>query len=193
MNHSPTINRTKTIEAIAYILLLNQKPMILSKLLKIMYFIDRLNLAQNNRSLTNDSYLCKKSGLVPQRIPDLILQLQLSEILTIPEQGLGYIALHHSPKTHTLSASEKEIISQVYHQKKHVNPFNLLEWKYDLWFIRNHLKHKRASLLTPVDIMLGLGKTKDEIRAYLNNRRPRKLSSNGLAEAHKIALTPSKV
>lgn len=193
MNQSPSINRSKTIEAIAHILQLHQKPMILSRLLKMMYFIDRANLAQANRSLTNDSYLCRKSGLIPQQIPDLILQLQLSEILTVPALGLGYIYLNQSPQTNTLSMVEKSIISQVYHQKKHLNPFNLLDWKYDLWFIRNHLKQKRNSLMTPVDIMLGLGKTKAEIRAYLNNQRPRKSNSQNQTEAYKIALAPSQV
>ncbi|MEM7591196.1 MAG: type II toxin-antitoxin system antitoxin SocA domain-containing protein [Cyanobacteria bacterium P01_A01_bin.83] len=191
MNQTPSINKTKATEAIAMILQLHQKPMILSRLLKILYFIDRLSLAQNNRSLTNDNYLCKKSGLIPQQTPDLVLQLQLLEILSTANLGLGYIKLNRAAQTKTLSASEQEMIRQVYHQKKHLNPFNLLEWQYDLWFIRNHLKQKRSSFLTPVDIMVGLGKTKAEIKAYLNNCPPTKSTSQNPTKIPNVALAPN--
>lgn len=172
MNQALSINRNKTTEAIAFILKLHQKPMILSKLLKMMYFIDRLYLAKANRSLTNDSYLCKKSGLIPKHLPDLILQLQLLEVLQVPDTGLGFISLHKYPQTKVLTTLEKKIISYVYHKKKHINPFNLLDWKYNLWFIRNHLKHSNYDFITPVNIMIDLGKTKAEIRDYINSQLP---------------------
>ncbi|MEL6441184.1 MAG: Panacea domain-containing protein [Cyanobacteria bacterium J06621_8] len=192
MPNSSTINRVKTTEAIAYILQLHQAPMILSRLLKILYFIDRLNLALNNSSLTNDNYYCQKSGLIPQQTPDLMLQLQLSEILQVDELQLGYISLRQLPTSTTLSPSEIEIITDVYQQKKDLNPLNIREWKYDLWFISNHLRHKGGNLLTPVDMMLGLGKTKAEIMAYLNSQTT-KASKFPSSAADQIALTPNKV
>jgi hypothetical protein len=91
------INTDKTTAAIALLLRLHQQPMILHHLLKMIYFIDRLSLAQTNSSLTNDSYLGKQSGLVPKHIPDLIQQLQTDNVVSISSSSAnnsGYIALN---------------------------------------------------------------------------------------------------
>ena len=164
------INTDKTAEAIALLLKLHQKPAILSHLLKMMYFIDRLSLAQTNQSLTNDSYLGKKSGLIPKQIPQSIEQMQVKNIVCKLDRSSGYIALNRDINTQHLNNREIEIVTAVYQQKKDINPFNLLDWNYDLEFIKNHVKTKRTILITPVDIMRSLGKTTAEINAYLNTQ-----------------------
>jgi hypothetical protein len=163
------INTDKTTAAIALLLRLHQQPMILSQLLKMMYFIDRLSLAQTNCSLTNDSYLGKQSGLMPKYIPELIQQLQTDYVVSISSSvsNSGYIALNSYVDYQTLSELEKANINRIYQQKKDVNPFNLLDWNYDLEFIKNHVREKRTILITPVDIMHSLGKTAAEVQAYL--------------------------
>ena len=160
------INTSKTTEAISLLLKLHQKPTILSKLLKMMYFIDRLSLYQTNCSLTNDSYLGKKSGLIPKHIPKLISKLQDNNILSTPLDSQGYIILQRYSGIKELGASDVKNITSIYQQKKDINPFNLLDWNYDLEFIKNHVKAKRTILITPVDIMFNLGKTAAEVRAY---------------------------
>jgi hypothetical protein len=165
------INTNKTTEAIALLLRLHQRPMILSQLLKMMYFIDHLSLAQTNCSLTNDSYLGKQSGLMPKYIPELIQQLQTDNVVSISSASAnysGYIALNSYVEHQTLSKSEKAIINCVYQQKKDVNPFNLLDWNYDLEFIKNHVREQRTILITPFDIMRSLGKTAAEVQVYLD-------------------------
>ncbi|MEL6929586.1 MAG: type II toxin-antitoxin system antitoxin SocA domain-containing protein [Cyanobacteria bacterium J06600_6] len=164
------INTSKITEAIALLLKLHQKPMILSQLLKMMYFVDRLSLAQTNYSLSNDSYLGKQSGLMPKYIPDLVLELQTQGILSKSSGGQGYIALQRDVAIATLSSLEIENITRVYQQKKSVNPFNLLDWNYDLEFIKNHVKTKRTILITPLDVMSSLGKTKAEMQIYLTSQ-----------------------
>jgi len=167
------INASKTTEAIALLLKLHQKPIILSHLLKMIYFVDRLSLAQANRSLSNDSYLGKQSGLMPKHIPNLFLQLQQQGILSKPFGSQGYIALKRYPAIQELSVVEVGNITNIYQQKKHINPFNLLDWNYDLEFIKNHVKTKRTILITPVDIMCSLGKTEAEIQDYIDNQSNR--------------------
>lgn len=167
------INTDKTTAAIALLLRLHQQSMILSQLLKMMYFIDRLSLAQTNRSLTNDSYLGKQSGLMPKYIPELIQQLQTDNVVSISSSSAnnsGYIALNSYVDDQTLSKLEKANINRIYQQKKDVNPFNLLDWNYDLEFIKNHVQEKRTILITPVDIMRSLGKTEAEVQAYLDTQ-----------------------
>lgn len=167
------INTDKTTGAIALLLRLHQQPMILSQLLKMMYFIDRLSLAQTNTSLTNDSYLGKQSGLMPKYIPELIQQLQTDNVVSISSASAnnsGYIALNSYVDHQTLSEVEKANINRIYQQKKDVNPFNLLDWNYDLEFIKNHVQEKRTILMTPADIMRSLGKTEAEMQAYLDTQ-----------------------
>ncbi|MEO0928530.1 MAG: hypothetical protein AAFY63_22035, partial [Cyanobacteria bacterium J06643_13] len=67
-----------------------------------------------------------------------------------------------------LSSSEIAIVTAVYHQKKDINPFNLLDWNYNLEFIKNHVKTKRTILITPVDMMRSLEKTEAEIQTYID-------------------------
>lgn len=167
------INTDKTTAAIALLLRLHQQPMILNHLLKMMYFIDGLSLAQTNRSLTNDSYLGKQSGLMPKYIPELIQQLQTDNVVSISSSSAnnsGYIALNSYVDDQTLSELEKANINRIYQQKKAVNPFNLLDWNYDLEFIKNHVQEKRTILITSVDIMRSLGKTEAEVQAYLDTQ-----------------------
>jgi Protein of unknown function (DUF4065) len=169
------INTDKTTAAIALLLRLHQQPMILNHLLKMMYFIDRLSLAQTNRSLTNDSYLGKQSGLMPKYIPELIQQLQTDNVVSISSSSAnnsGYIALNSYVADQTLSELEKANINRIYQQKRDVNPFNLLDWNYDLEFIKNHVQEKRTILITSVDIMHSLGKTEAEVQAYLDTQTP---------------------
>ena len=51
MNPILSINKAKTAEAIALIMKLHQKSMIQTQLLKMMYFIDSLYLAQKTKAL----------------------------------------------------------------------------------------------------------------------------------------------
>ena len=169
MNHV-LIDTAKTTDAIALILKLHQKPTILSQLLKMMYFIDRLYLAHANKSLTNDSYLCRKGGLIPKHIPDLILQLQLREIVAVSQIGAGYIVLNRDRGTNNLNILEQNIIKCIYEKKSQINPFNLLDWQYDLEFIKNHLKQHHNNPISPKDIMISLGKTEADIQAYIQSR-----------------------
>lgn len=164
------INTGKTTEAIALLLKLHQKPMILSQLLKLMYFIDLQFLVRTNRSLTNDSYLGKQSGLIPKHIPKLVEQLQSEHLISTPANSSGYIALKRQITSSHLSSSEIAIVTAVYHQKKDINPFNLLDWNYNLEFIKNHVKTKRTILITPLDMMRSLEKTEAEIQAYLDTQ-----------------------
>lgn len=168
MPQTLAINTVKTTEAIALLLELHQKPMILGQLLKTIYFVDRLFLSLANYSLTNDNYLGKKSGLVPKHIPELIQQLQRDSLLSISAKDTGYVVLNRCPQTNTLTNIEIETIKQVYTQKKDLNPFNLLDWDYDLEFIKNHVRTRRTILITPLDIMYSLDKTIAEIEIYLN-------------------------
>jgi hypothetical protein len=169
MNHL-AINTDKTTKAIALLLKLHQKPMILNHLLKMMYFIDRLSLAQTNCSLTNDSYLGKQSGLMPKYTPELVQQLQANNLVSRSSNNSGYIALNRDLDSQALNSWEIANINYIYQQKKNVNPFNLLDWNYDLEFIKNHVREKRTILITPVDIMYSLGKTKAEVQAYLDTQ-----------------------
>jgi hypothetical protein len=77
-----------------------------------------------------------------------------------------------------LSELEKASINRIYQQKKDVNPFNLLDWNYDLEFIKNHVREQRTILITPVDIMRSLGKTEAEVQAYLDTQNPQDYSEN---------------
>ena len=175
------INASKTTEAIALLLKLHQKPMIFSQLLKMMYFIDRLSLAQTNSSLSNDSYLGKQSGLIPQHIPDLVLQLQAEGVLSKTSGSQGYITLQRYAASEQLSVTEINNITTIYQQKKDINPFNLLDWNYDLEFVKNHVKTKRTNLITPIDIMYSLGKTAAEIEAYGEKTAPNRSASLSVA------------
>ena len=168
MNQALSVN--KTAQTITFILQLHQKPMVLNRLLKMIYFIDRLYLALANRSLTNDNYKCLTSGLIPQNIPGLISQLRFIEILAPGNLNLKYISLNQNAKIDSLSNLEREIIAEVYHQKKDLDPLSLRDWNYDSWFITNHLKHKGNNLFKPTDIMLSLKKTKAEILSYHNHQ-----------------------
>lgn len=190
MNQALSIN--KTAETIALILQLHQKPMILSKLLKIMYFIDRLYLSLANRSLTNDDYECQPSGLIPRNIPELVMQLQFIEILMPVNTDLEYINLNRNSKAGSLSNLEKEIITEVYFQKKDVAPFDLIAWDYDLWFIRNHLKQRQNNILKPTDIMLSLGKTKAEILDYCNHQILVRSGSDQAENYNSVSVLPPK-
>ena len=169
MNQILPIDESKTTEAIALILRLHQKPMILDMLLKMMYFIDRQYLARANKSLTNDYYLIKKTGLVPKHTPKLISQLQKINYLNV-SSGRGYIFLVRSPNKGKLTLLEREIVTCVYYQKKDVNPFNILDWNYDLMYLKNHLKNQGDNLITPVEILLNLDKSEAEIRSYVYSR-----------------------
>lgn len=164
------INTDKTTAAIALLLRLHQQPMILNHLLKMMYFIDRLSLAQTNRSLTNDSYLGKQSGLMPKYTPELVQKLQADNLVSKSSNNSGYIVLNRDFNSQSLSSLEIANINCIYQQKKNVNPFNLLDWNYDLEFIKNHVREKRTILITPVDIMYSLGKTEAEVQSYLGTQ-----------------------
>lgn len=186
MNQVLSINKAKTTEAIALILRLHQKPMILARLLKMMYFIDRLYLAQKHQSLTNDSYAITKSGLVPHQTQNLVEELLASGTLTISPIGDGYIALNHSSYLGSrLNEAETQIITHIYLQKRAINPFNFLDWNYDLEFLQQHAKKHGHTLVTPVHIMFNLGKSKAEILAYINTQRENRinlLDSTNIAE-----------
>lgn len=184
MNPLLSINKAKTTEAISLILRLHQKSMILDQLLKMMYFIDSLYLAQNNKSLTNDSYVITKGGLVPHQIGDIVCELQSSGFISMSQTG--YVALSKTPKINSLTDLEIKIITHIYLQKRGINPFNFLDWNYDLEFLQSHSKKHGGILVTPVHIMLQLGKTKAEILTYLNSQKP------DVAELEK-ALNTSKV
>jgi hypothetical protein len=175
------INTDRTTAAIALLLELHQQPMILNHLL-MMYFIDRLSLAQTNCSLTNDSYLGKQSGLMPKYTPELVKQLQADNLLSISSNNSGYIALNRYLDRQSLSSLDLANINCIYQQKKDVNPFNLLDWNYDLEFIKNHVREKRTILITPVDIMRSLGKTEAEVQAYLDTQTP----EDNLAISYKL-------
>lgn len=163
------INTDKTTAAIALLLKLHQQPMLLNQLLKMMYFVDRLCLAQTNCSLTNDSYLGKQSGLMPKYTPELVQHLQADNLVSTSNNS-GYIVLNRDFNSQSLSSLEIANINCIYHQKKAVNPFNLLDWNYDLEFIKNHVREKRTILITPIDIMHSLGKTEAEVQAYLDTQ-----------------------
>ena len=164
------INTEKTGSAIALLLKLHQKPAILSHLLKMMYFVDRLSLAQTNQSLTNDSYIGKKSGLIPQQIPQLIEQMYAEKLICTSNQNSTHVTLNRHLDRQYLDSFEVKLITAVYHQKKNINPYNILDWNYDLEFIKNHVKAKRTNIITPIDIMHSLGKTTAEIDAYLDTQ-----------------------
>ena len=163
MNSVKSINNVKATEAIALILKLEPKQMILGKLLKLLYFVDLISLERTNKSLTNDIYLCQKDGLIPKHVPDLILQLQLVEIIQVSNRGMGYIYLNRDPGTKHLSILEREIIHQVYLSKQHVNPFNLLDWGYNLKFIKRHIQQSNSKAISSVDMMRSLGRERVEI------------------------------
>lgn len=187
MNHL-AINTDKTTKAIALLLRLHQQPMILNHLLKMMYFIDRLSLAQTNCSLTNDSYLGKQSGLMPKYTPALIQQLQADGLVSRSSNNSGYITLNRYLERQILSSLEIANINCIYQQKKNVNPFNLLDWNYDLEFIKNHVREKRTILITPVDIMYSLGKTEAEVQAYLDTQTQPSPSNSGNHSAAQSAV-----
>ena len=85
-------------------------------------------------------------------------------------QSSGYIVLNRDRGRQYLNSFEIKIITAIYQQKKDINPFNLLDWNYNLEFIKNHVKTKRTILITPVDIMHSLGKSTVEINAYLDSQ-----------------------
>ncbi|MEL6495139.1 MAG: type II toxin-antitoxin system antitoxin SocA domain-containing protein [Cyanobacteria bacterium J06623_7] len=172
MDLTSVINQAKTAEAIALLLKLHHKPAILSQLLKMMYFVDLLSLAQTNQSLSNDSYLAKQSGLIPQQIPQLVAQMEAENLVSRSLHNSTQITLNRYIGYQHLSTREIKLIAAVYHKKKNINPFNLLDWNYDLEFIKNHVKSKRTNLITPVDMMHSLGKTTTEINAYLDSQTP---------------------
>lgn len=176
MNQAISINRAKTSSAIALILQLHQKPMILDRLMKMMYFIDRLYLAQTNQSLTNDSYDITKTGLVPHLMPNLIAELIDSGNLSTSQAGDGYIALNNCHSSN-LNELETKIITHIYLQKRAINPFNFLDWNYDLDFLQQHTKKQGHTLVTPVHILLGLNKTKAEVLAYINSQTEQQANS----------------
>lgn len=169
MNPILSVNKAKTTEAITLILKLHQKSMILDQLMKMMYFIDSLYLAQNNKSLTNDSYEITKGGLVPHQVGDIISELQSSGVVSnFPK---GYVTLSKNPKMYSLTDLEIKIITHIYLQKRGINPFNFLDWNYDLDFLQSHTKQYGQLLVTPIHIMLHLGKTKAEILTYINSEK----------------------
>jgi len=186
MNPVLSINKVKTTEAISLILKLHQKSMILDQLLKMTYFIDSLYLAQSNQSLTNDSYEITKGGLVPYQVGDIISELQSSGFVRMSQSG--YIALNKTPKVDSLSDLEIKIITHIYLQKRGINPFNILDWNYDLEFLQSHSKNHGITLVTPVHIMFQLGKTKAEILTYINSQKPDVVELEKTLAASKVAI-----
>ena len=187
MNQVISINRAKTSCAVALILQLHQKPMILDRLMKMMYFIDRLYLAQANQSLTNDSYDLTKTGLMPHQMPSLIAELINSGKLTTSQVGDGYIALNHCFDSSNLNELETKIITHIYLQKRAINPCNFLDWNYDLDFLQQHTKKQGHTLVTPIHMLLGLNKTKAEILAYINFQKDQESSLVDSANLTKVA------
>ena len=181
-----SINKTKTTEAIALILQLHQKSMILDHLPKMMYFIDSLYLAQKNKSLTNDSYKITKGGLVPHQVGDIISELQSLGFVRMTQSG--YIALNKASRINSLSDLEIKIITHIYLQKRGINPFNILDWNYDLEFLQSHSKNHGNTLITPVHMMLQLGKTKGEILTYINSQKPDVVELEKTSDVSKIAI-----
>jgi len=187
MNPIPCINKAKTKEAITLILELHQKSMVLDQLLKMMYFIDRLYLAQNNKSITNDSYEIKKEGLVPRQVGDIVAELQSSGFINMSQ--LGFVTLSKTSKISKLTDLEIKIITHIYLQKRGINPSNFLDWNYDLDFFKSHLKNHSVNLVTPVHIMLQLGKSKAEILTYINSQKPNIAELEKALEISKVTIT----
>ena len=191
MNQVISINRAKTIKAIALILKLHQKPIILDRLLKMMYFIDSLYLAQTNQSLTNDSYRITTGGLIPQQTKNLVPELLASGVLITSPRGEGYVSLNQISYNDNLSERETKIVTHIYLQKRAINPFNFLDWNYDLEFLQQHTKKPGQDLITPVHILLNLGKTKAEILAYINAQKGNEIEAQNTLNEAKIAVATS--
>ena len=102
---------------------------------------------------------------------------------------MGYIALSKTPKTGGLTNLEIKIITHIYLQKRVINPFDFLDWNYDLDFLQSHSKNKGSKLVTPIHIMLQLGKTKAEILTYINSQKSDVVQLEKASDVSNIAIT----
>lgn len=90
-----------------------------TKLLKLLYFADKMAILQTNKSITGDSYVCMKRGpvlsktydLIRKRSSDLIAQSFWSSRFDI--NGTELLCLNDRMSFDKLSKKEKQILDEI--------------------------------------------------------------------------------
>jgi hypothetical protein len=168
------------LQEIGYLLSLNDNKMNLLKLVKELYLIDRLSIAERDSSISGDSYFSLPHGVILSCTFNMLNDLQLSGdnpwgTYLKSEESKYYpdIVLLEEIPDDRLNAKDKsyiKIISDDFRSfgNKEIEDYmhkNLPEWK---------KPHDSCNRIQFEDIMFALGKTRKEISEskFLKNKSP---------------------
>ena len=120
----------KAAQAAAYILSLNNGSMNYMKLIKLLYFSDRLSLEKYHSTITTDSYFSMKFGPVPSGIYDCIKYNESTDVWKSYIKKANQYSVRPAKKMNDadfdcLSIEDKEILSSVYNKYKNTDQFEL--------------------------------------------------------------------
>lgn len=161
-----TFKPQKAVQAAAFLLKLHGKPMRYLLLLKMLYIADRISLQRIEQPITGDNYTSMKYGPVLSNVYDLIKGKLAEDASSIWSEFIserdGYeVSLLKDPGTDELCEEEEGILTDVYNELGHRNPFVVAEWTH--LFPEWQDPHGSAIPILVEDILQHVGKSPEEI------------------------------
>jgi uncharacterized phage-associated protein len=161
----PGFSEQKVTEAVCYLLHLAGGKMYYLKLLKLLYFADRLAFAEWERPITYDSYVSMDHGPVLSTTFDLIRdRADISGDFWrahITEKNYQVALIGEAPKIKKLSPAEIDVLNRVYRQYGNFDRFELARISHKLPEYKE--PHGSSLPITYRDILAALGNSQKEI------------------------------
>lgn len=168
----------KTTQAAAFLIKRHGQPSLsYLGLLKMLYISDRRSLQSSGYPITGDGFVSMKYGPVLTRVYDYVKpnagfvnSPYWSEyIATVASprnpQKKVYVTLIDDPGDDELSLAEEEIMSSVYQEFGHLNPFDVAEWTHSLPEWKNPQKEgKKVVDIRVIELLRYLNKSDEEIQ-----------------------------
>ena len=158
----------KTVEAAAMFLKLHGgKPMKHLGLLKMLYIADRIALERMDQPITGDCAYSMKFGPVLSGVLDLINGQNVNDALALWQEYIfspekNFVQLREEPENDYLCELAQEIITEVYKQFGHLDPFDVAEWTHGLPEWKKPPENSRIPIVVD-DVLRFLNKSDENI------------------------------
>lgn len=159
----------KAVEAAAMFLKLHGhgKPMKYLGLLKMLYIADRIALERMDQPITGDCAYSMKFGPVLSGVYDLIKGQNVNDALPLWQEYIfspkkNFVQLRKEPENDYLCELAQEIITEVYKQFGHLNPFDVAEWTHGLPEWQKPPENSHIPIVVD-DVLRYLNKTDEDI------------------------------
>lgn len=157
----------KAVEAAAMFLKLHDKPMKHLGLLKMLYIADRIALERMDQPITGDCAYSMKFGPVLSGVLDLINGQNVNDALALWQEYIfspekNFVQLREEPENDYLCELAQEIITEVYKQFGHLDPFDVAEWTHGLPEWKKPPENSRIPIVVD-DVLRFLNKSDENI------------------------------